>query len=107
MLKLQTTEKLQNTNACIFNLIDIEILIIFILVIFCVCTKDTALNLILITFMWKKHIQIKQYYMEINCGYKYVYCKLKQIFLGFTLLSDVKTMLLYDITCIYLFIAQN
>lgn len=45
--------------------------------------------------------------MEINCGYKYVYCKLKQILLGFTLLSDVKTMLLYDITCIYLFIAQN
>lgn len=44
--------------------------------------------------------------MERNCGYKYVYCKLKQILLGFTLLSDVKTML-YDITCIYLFIAQN
>lgn len=57
-------------------------------------------------FYVKKNIQIKQYYMERNCGYKYVYCKLKQILLGFTLLSDVKTML-YDITCIYLFIAQN
>lgn len=45
--------------------------------------------------MWK-HIQIKQYYMEIN---KYVYCKLKQLLFGFTLLSDVKKMLLYDITC--------
>lgn len=37
------------------------------------------------------------HYMEINCGYKNVYCKLKQILLGFTELRDAINVIILHV----------